>query len=77
MSIEAAWWDYDVIVVGSGGAGSAAAQAASELQRLHLAVEAARAEMHDLRQRLQNAQRSAKQWETQRDHAAVLELPRQ
>ena len=30
---------------------------------------------HDLRQRLQNAQRSAKQWETQRDHAAVLELP--
>ena len=30
MSIEAAWWDYDVIVVGSGGAGSAAAQAASE-----------------------------------------------
>ena len=30
MSIETAWRDYDVIVVGSGGAGSAAAQAASE-----------------------------------------------
>ena len=30
MGIETAWWDYDVIVVGSGGAGSAAAQAASE-----------------------------------------------
>ncbi|MBT6096694.1 MAG: FAD-binding protein [Rhodospirillaceae bacterium] len=30
MTIETEWRDYDVVVVGSGGAGSAAAQAASE-----------------------------------------------
>ena len=29
MSLETVWVDYDVIVIGSGGAGSAAAHAAS------------------------------------------------
>ncbi len=38
MTIETEWRDYDVIVVGSGGAGSAAAHAASQASAKVLVV---------------------------------------